>query len=72
MNMTPEAITEEFFRQQEIAMQRGRVRRYFDARPKFCVSFCPHYHELSDTCPVVNGDMEPQRCPDLHIAKERT
>lgn len=53
-----------------IAVERGRVKAYFDKRPKFCVSFCPLYRELSDTCPVVDGDMEPARCPDSANLKE--
>ena len=68
--MDAEAITMEFFRQQAISVERGRVKAYFDSRPKFCVSFCPLYRELSDTCPVVDGDMEPPRCPDSANLKE--
>lgn len=41
------------------------VVQYFAQRPSFCVSFCPNYAPMSDTCAVAEGDMDAQRCPEL-------
>lgn len=44
------------------------VVQYFAQRLSFCVSMCPNYAPMSDTCAVAEGDMDAERCPDLVAA----